>query len=106
MSVDYNSALIYGWDCSRIQEDWPCEATEQMEELGFDVIRDSYYDEFLYIGKCISKTSCGEEARVDCLRYLDQTEIDVENMLLAVPEELKRNLPFEFPSLYHLCYAT
>ena len=42
MSVDYNSALIYGWDCSRIQEDWPYEATEQMEELGFDVYVEKY----------------------------------------------------------------
>lgn len=105
MSVDYNSALIYGWDCSRIQEDWPHEATERMEELGFDVIRDGYSEEFLYIGKCISKTSCGEEARVDCLKYWEQTEIDVECMLREVPEELKRNLPL-FPSIYHLCYAT
>ena len=105
MSVDYNSALIYGWDCSRIQEDWPYEATEQMEEFGFDVIRDSYCDKFLYIGKCISKTSCDEEARVDCLKYLEQTEIDVECMLREVSEKLKRNLPL-FPSIYHLCYAT
>ena len=72
MSVNYESALIYGWDCSKIQEDWPLEATERMEELGFDVIRDCYSEEFLYIGKCISHTSCGEEARVDCLRYLEQ----------------------------------
>ena len=105
MSVDYNSALFYGWDCSRIQEDWPYEATEQMEEFGFDVIRDCYCDKFLYIGKCISKTSCGEEARVDCLKYLEQTEIDVECMLREVPEELKRSLPL-FPSIYLLCYAT
>ena len=105
MSVDYNSALIYGWDCSRIQEDWPHEASEQMEEFGFDVIRDGYSGEFLYIGKCISRTSCGEEARVDCLKYLEQTKIDVEHMIREVPEELKTNLPL-FPSIYHLCYAT
>jgi hypothetical protein len=76
-----------------------------MEEFGFDVIRDGYSEEFLYIGKCISKTSYSEEARVDCLKYLDQTEIDVENMLREVPKELKRNLPL-FSSIYHLCYAT
>ena len=105
MSVDYESALIYGWDCSRIQKYCPYEATEQMEELGFDVIRDGYSEEFLYIGKYISHTSCGEEARVDCLRYLEQTEIDVEHMLREVPEGLKRNLAL-FPSIYHLCYAT
>ena len=105
MSVNYESVLLYGWDCSRMQEDWPHEATERMEEFGFDVIRDGYSEEFLYIGKCVSHTSCGEEARIDCLKYLDQTEIEVESMLLEVPEELKRNLPL-FPSLYHLCYAT
>lgn len=105
MSVNYESALIYGWDCSRIQEDWTPEVTEKMEELGFDVIRDGYSEEFLYIGKCISQTSCGEEARVDCLKYWEQTEIDVEHMLREVPEELKRNLPL-FSSIYHLCYAT
>lgn len=105
MSVNYNSALIYGWDCSKIQEDWPLEATGKMEELGFDVIRDGYSEEFLYIGKCISQTSCGEEVRVDCLQYLDQIEIDIASMLLEAPEELKRNLPL-FPSIYHLCYAT
>ena len=105
MSVNYESVLLYGWDCSRIQEDWPPEATERMEEFGFEVIRDGYSEEFLYIGKCVSHTSCGEEARIDCLKYLDQTEIEVESVLLEVPEELKRNLPL-FPSLYHLCYAT
>jgi hypothetical protein len=76
-----------------------------MEEFGFDVIRDCYSEDFLYIGKCISKTSYNEDARVDCLKHLDQTEIDVESMLLEVPKELKRNLPL-FPSVYHLCYAT
>lgn len=105
MSVNYESALIYGWDCSRIHGDWPHEATEQMEELGFDVIRDGYSEEFLYIGKCISKTSCGEEARVDCLKHWEQTETDVRHMLREVQKELKENLPL-FPSIYHLCYAT
>ena len=105
MSVNYESALIYGWDCSRIQKDWPYEATEKMEELGFDVIRDCYSEEFLYIGKCISQTSCGEEARAYCLKYWEQTAIDIEHMLREVPEELKRNLPL-FPSIYHFCYAT
>ena len=89
----------------KYRKTWPPKATERMEEFGFDVIRDNYSEEFLYIGKCISKTSCGEEARVDCLKYLEQTEIDIECMLREVPEELKRNLPL-FTSIYHLCYAT
>ena len=105
MSVDYESALIYGWDCSRIQEDWPHEATEQMEELGFDVIRDGYSEEFLYIGKCISKTSCGEEARVDCEYEAQQADIYLEELLAKIPVEWRALLP-RFPSTYHLCYAT
>ena len=103
MSVNYEAALIYGYSCD--PKEWSCEDCEKMEELGFDVIRDGYSEKFLYIGKYISHTCCGEEARVDCLQYLDQTEIDVGNMLQEVPEELKRNLPL-FSSIYHLCYAT
>lgn len=102
MSVDYKSALIYGFNCE--PDKFSYEELEKLEEIGLDVISDCYSDNFLYIGKCISKTSCGEEARVDCLKYLEQAEIDVRHLLREVPEELKKNLPL-FPSIYHLCYA-
>lgn len=103
MSVNYNSALIYGYSCD--PKDWSSEDRDKMEELGWDVISDGYSDEFLYIGKTISSVGCYEDARVDCFKYLDQSEIDVEYLLKNTPKELRKNLPF-FASLYHLCYAT
>ena len=103
MSVDYNSALIYGYNCN--PKIWSHEARDTMEELGWDVISDGYSDEFLYIGKIISSVSCYEEARVDCLKHLNQSEIDVADLLKHTPKELRINLS-PFASMYHLCYAT
>lgn len=103
MSVDYNSALIYGYSCD--PKDWPYEARDAMEELGWDVISDYYSDKFLYIGKIISHTSCFEEARVDCLASIDQVEIDIKHIYADTPMSLVQHLPL-YRSIYHLCYAT
>lgn len=102
MSVDYKSALIYGYSCD--PKDWSYEDREKMEELGWDVISDGYSDKFLYIGKTISQTDCYEEARVDCLASLDQVEIDIKHIYADTPMEFVKNLPL-YRSIYHLCYA-
>ena len=104
MSVEYKSALIYGYDCSKIQDEWPHEALEKMEELGYDVISDCYSDKFLYIGKIISHVDCYKEARVDCLASEDQARIDLKCLLAETPWEYTKHLPL-YKSMYHICYA-
>ena len=104
MSVNYESALIYGYNCDRSQ--WSREDIEQMDELGWDIVEDYYdADGFLYIGKVISHTNCFEEARVDCLAGLEQAKIDIKHIFADTPWELVNKLPQE-RSMYHLCYAT
>ena len=71
MSVNYESALIYGYNCSNYQDEWSIEELEQMKEIGWDVIRDGYSDKFLFIGKIISQTDAEQEARIDCLKDLE-----------------------------------
>lgn len=103
MSVNYRSALIYGYKCS--PEDWSWDSREKAEELGLDVISDPYADNFLYIGKAISKTSAYDEVEVNCLENLQQAENDLQDILQYIPEDIKQKLPL-YKSLYHLCYAT
>lgn len=103
MSVEYKSALIYGYNCN--PKEWSHEDRDKMEELGWDIISDGYCDEFLYIGKIISKTDCYEEARVDCLASMEQVEIDIRHIFAETPLEYIRHLPI-YGSIYHLCYAT
>lgn len=105
MSVNYKSALIYGCDCSNIQDEWSTEACEKMMALGYDVISDCYDNKFLYIGKTISETECFEEARVNCLDEMEQAIIDLRDLIQHTPWELKKHLPI-CKSLYHICYAT
>ena len=103
MSVNYKSALIYGYSCD--PNKWSSEERERMEELGWDIISDVYDDNFLYIGKILSKTDCYEEARVDCLASLEQVIIDVNHIYSITSWYLTDKLPPE-RSMYHLCYAT
>ena len=105
MSVNYESALIYGYNCSRYQDEWTSEDLDQMEEIGWDVIRDGYSDEFLYIGKTISCTEAGQEARRDCLKDLEQAKNDLNDIFVNTPMEMLSRLPM-YRSMYHLCYAT
>lgn len=105
MSVNYESALIYGYNCSRYQDEWTSEDLDQMEEIGWDIIRDAYYDEFLYIGKIISQVEVGQEVRRDCLKDLEQIKNDINALFAETPMEMLSRLPMH-RSLYHLCYAT
>lgn len=105
MSVEYKSALIYGCNCSNIQDEWSTEDLEIMEELGYDVIQDCYSNKFLYIGKLISQVDCYNEANIDCLAEMDKARIALQKLLDKTSYELKRHLPLS-KSLYHLCYAT
>ena len=103
MSVDYKAVLINGYSCD--PKDWPDEARETMQKLGWEVISDGYSDEFLYIGKVVSRTSCFEETRVDCLAFIDQVEIDIMHLYAKTPMSLIQHLPL-YRSMYHICYAT
>ena len=105
MSVEYKSALIYGFDCSHCIEDFPWEFREKWEDAGWDIISDCYDDKFLYIGKIISNVSLGEEVRVDCEYEAQQADIYLEELLAKIPVEWRALLP-RFSSIYHLCYAT
>ena len=106
MSVNYESALIYGYNCSDCQDEWTPEELEKMEEIGWDVIRDVYSDKFLFIGTIISQTEAGQEARKDCLRRdLEQIKNDVNALLVDTPTEMFSRLPMH-RTMYHLCYAT
>lgn len=105
MSVNYESALIYGYNCSNYQDEWSSEELERMEEIGWDIIRGAYSDEFLYIGKIISQVEVGQEVRRDCLKDLKQIKNDVNALFIDTPMEMLSRLPMH-RSLYHLCYAT
>ena len=103
MSVDYKSALIYGYDCD--PADWSYEETEALEALGWDIIRDCYTDEFLYIGIKLSCVDCYEEAKVDVFKALNPVMLKFSELLHKTPEQYKVKLPLS-GSVYHLCYAT
>ena len=103
MSVDYKSALIYGFDCDPNR--FSCEEREFLEELGWDIIRDDYDDKFLYIGKVVSSTGCFEETRVDCIREITGAMTNCNELTDETPDELFAKFPCD-ASMYHLCYAT
>ena len=102
MSVNYESALIYGYKCNPADWDWA--DLEHMEDKGWDVIRDNYSDEFLYIGRIISHSVLGEEKQVDILQKV------IENMSLDLIDDIPLHLFCRMSeaqySLYHICYAT
>ena len=104
MSVDYKAALINGWSCN--PEDWICEELEQLEEIGWDVIRDCYSDKFLYIGKAISSADMGEEVHIDAIQRVYDALSKTIPLLENTPDELFDKLPDKDISLYHICYAT
>lgn len=104
MSVDYKSALIYGFECDPTE--WSHKETEAMAEIGWDVIRDYYADSFLYIGKTVSETDCYEDARVDCLANLQTSMREVKGLISKTPDKYFDKLPPFSCSMYHLCYAT
>ena len=103
MSVDYKSALIYGYDCD--PENWSYEETEALEALGWDIIRDYYADGFLYIGIKLSCVDCYEEVKVDVFKALNPSMLKFSELLYKTPEQYKVKLPLS-GSVYHLCYAT
>ena len=104
MSVDYKAALIYGWSCN--PEDWTCEELEQLEDMGWDVIRDCYSDNFLYIGKTISSADMGEEVHINAIQRVYSALSETVPLLDNTPDELFDKLPDREISLYHICYAT
>ena len=103
MSVNYKSALIYGYDCNI--ENWSYEDIEKMEEFGWDVIRDWHSDEFLYIGIKISCVDCYEGVNIDVFKALNPAMLKFSEILYNTPEQYKVKLPLS-GSVYHLCYAT
>ena len=105
MSVNYESALIYGYNCSNYQDEWSSEELERMKKIGWDIIRDAYSDEFLYIGKIISQVEVEQEARIDCLKDLEQIKNNVNALFIDTPIEMLSRLPI-YRTMYHLCYAT
>lgn len=103
MSVNFKSALIYGYSCDPKQ--WSCEELEKMEELGWDIIQDCYGEQFLYIGIEISNVDCYESVNIDVFKALNPTMLKLSELLHNTPEEYKVKLPL-LGSVYHLCYAT
>ena len=104
MSVSYKSDLIYGFELN--PSDWKQEEIEHLEDtIGWDVIRDGYSDQFLYIGKIISSTACYDEARVDCLREMPRAISDCNDLIVQTPNTFVKRFPCD-ASMYHLCYAT
>ena len=103
MSVDYKSALIYGFNCDPTK--FSCEERETLEDLGWDIIEDGYDDKFLYIGKIISQAEYREEVKVDCLRELNGATTDCNELIDETPDKLFKKFPCD-ASMYHLCYAT
>ena len=104
MSVDYKAALINGWSCN--PEDWTFEELEQLEELGWDVIKDCYGNNFLYIGKTISSVDMGEEVHINAIQKVYGVLSATIPLLDNTPEELFDKFPDTEISLYHICYAT
>ena len=104
MSVDYKAALINGWSCN--PEDWTCEELEQLEELGWDIIRDNYSDKFLYIGKTISSADMGEEVHINAIQKVYGALSATIPLLDNTPDELFDKFPDREITLYHICYAT
>ena len=105
MSVNYESALIYDYNCSNYQDEWSSEELERMKKIGWDIIRDAYSDEFLYIGKIISQVEVGQKARIYCLKDLEQIKNNVNALFIDTPIEMLSHLPI-YRTMYHLCYAT
>ena len=103
MSVEYKSALIYGFNC--VPNKFSREEREFLESLGWDIVEDGYDDSFLYIGKIISQTEYREETRVDCLRELRGAATDCSGLIDKTPDTLFKKFPCDV-SVYHLCYAT
>ena len=103
MSVNYKTALIYGYSCDPTE--WSCEDREKMEELGWDVIWDGYSEKFLYIGVEISCVDCYESVNIDVFKALNPVMLKLSELLHNTPEEYKFKLPLS-GSVYHLCYAT
>ena len=107
MSVEYKSALIYGYDCTQIRHLLTYEDIEELENIGWSVIYDPYSDDgFLYIGVAISITDCYSEAQVNCFENLAQSEDDSVRLRLKTPDKYLQLFVDCHISLYHLCYAT
>lgn len=105
MSVDYTSALIYGFNCSDRMDKFTEEIKDELYDIGFNFIEDFYCGNFLYIGVVVSSCDCYDEARVDCLAEVEQAYEDLQALLNETPEEIRNLFPYQ-PSMYHLCYAT
>ena len=104
MSVDYESAIIYGIKCN--PEAWGYEEMEYMEDKGWDVIYDNYSGNFLYIGKMLSHACFGDEAQHEISGFYS---FDIAQIIEDIPDNIFRNAFAEggaFPRLYHICYAT
>ena len=105
MSVDYKSALIYGYDCSHLINKISWEDLEELENIGWDYIRDPYSDKFLYIGVKISCVDCYEERIIDIFKALNPTIHKFSELIGKTPDGYKALLPLS-GSVYHICYAT
>lgn len=104
MSVEFKSSIIYGYDCSDLIEKFSFEELEELEEIGWDYIRDCYSDDFMYIGVKISNVYCGEEQRIDVLKAMNSSLQKFAELLHKTPDKYKILFPLS-GSLYHICYA-
>ena len=104
MSVNYESAIIYGIKCN--PSAWDYEEREYMEDKGWDIVYDGYSDDFLYIGKLLSHACLGEEAQHEISGIYN---FDIAEIIDDIPDNIFHNAFAEggaFPRLYHICYAT
>jgi len=107
MSVDYKSALIYGYDCTQIRNLFTYEDIGELEDIGWGVIYDPYRDDgFMYVGIIVSQTSCYDEAKVDCFENFARNKDKIAELRLKTPDKYLELFIECDISLYHLCYAT
>lgn len=110
MSVDYKSAIIYGYDFSNV--DFPDTFLEACEEAGFDVIYDGYDGQFCYIGICLSKCDVFTEVRFNIFDKFSNAITSLIDTYQRAPKGLLEWFPksevegkIPDPDLYHICYA-
>lgn len=107
MSIEYKSALIYGYDCTQIRHLLTYEDIEELENIGWGVIYDPYNnDGFLYVGIIVSEVDCYDEARVNCFENLARNDDELAKLRLKTPNKYLELFVDCHISLYHLCYAT
>ena len=109
MSIEYVSAIIYGYDLSdQLNDDSEVidEFITALENADFNVIYDGYSGEFLYVGILVSKCDIWDQKRISITTQLSVAHAEVNRLLAQAPLEIISKLPLrEVPMTFHLCYA-